>query len=92
MGSAPSGGFSNPKYCPQYFAAKNQSKTQNRDHAAADQKNNLGEGKNDLNILLGFLASVALAGEGDEEQLWLGEEGTEHGRAASRGWGDSRGS
>ena len=66
IGSAPSGGFGRPKWTPAFFATKNQNNTAAKLHNAADQKNNRGLGKNDLNIGLVFLG-LAL----DSRQLSL---------------------
>ena len=54
IGGVPSAGFGSPMNCPQSFAAKNHSRTQNSDQTAADVKNTFGLGKNDLNISFAF--------------------------------------
>ena len=54
-GVVPSGGFGRPMMPPAFLATKNQNNTATKPHAAADPKNNLGFGKNDLNMGLVFL-------------------------------------
>lgn len=66
---ASSGELGNPIIPPAFLATKNQNKTQANPHAAADQKNKRGDGKNDLNIDVVFL-QLAL----DSKQLSLYEQ------------------
>lgn len=56
-GGASAAGFSSPISGPASLATKNQNSTATTVHAAADQKNVRGDGKNDTNIRQGSLFS-----------------------------------